>query len=88
MADNLSVTLAPPPLALGNVAMQAGRVFQFSFTNQPGASFSVLATADAAQPRTNWGTLGNAAEIAPGVFQFTDSDATNRVQRFYSVSSP
>ena len=32
--------------------------------------------------------MGDATEIAPGVFQFTDAHATGAEHRFYRVSSP
>jgi len=48
----------------------------------------VLATTDLSQPVTNWTALGGVMQIAPGQFQFTDPQATNYPQRFYSVRSP
>ena len=56
--------------------------------NNPGALFSVLATANPALPRSNWSLLGVSTEISPGQFQFADLQATNATQRFYRVRSP
>ena len=36
-------------------------------------------------PLRNWTALGGVAEIFPGQFQFTDTQATNSPQRFYRV---
>ena len=67
------------PVKLGNGA------FQFSFTNVPGAEFTVLSTTNLSLPLSNW-TFTTLSEIAPGQFRFTDtSGATNR---FYLVRWP
>lgn len=64
--------------------------FQFSFANDSGASFRVLATTNVTLPASNWTFLGFAAETPPGSgqFQFTDPGATNHPQRYYRVKSP
>jgi WD40 repeat protein len=77
----------PTAILLTSAAKLPGGGFQFAFTNTPGASFSVLASANPALPITNWITLGGATEIAPGQFQFTDPQATNFPSRFYRVRS-
>ena len=61
--------------------------FQFAFTNNPGALFSVLATTNPALPVSDWTALGGATEISPGQFQFTDPSAPNQPRRFYRVRS-
>jgi hypothetical protein len=88
LADNMAVSLAPPEIVLTNVVKLANGAFQFSFTNRPGRSFTVLSTTNVAGPSTNWTLLGGAAEVAPGQFQFTDPQATNSSKRFYRVRSP
>ena len=70
------------PMELGNGSMQ------FTFTNAPGATFTVLSATNLSLPLSNWTVLGGATEISPGQFQFTDPQATNHVQRFYRVKSP
>ena len=75
------------PILIGACMLINGS-FQFTFTNSPGALFSVQASADLGPWLTNWATLGSATEIAPGVFQFTDAHATGAEHRFYRVSSP
>jgi len=60
--------------------------FQFSFTNTPGASFSVLATTNVALPINQWSNLGTATEVSPGNYQFSDPNATNTAQ-FYILQT-
>ena len=36
----------------------------------------------------NWTVLGGVTEIAPGQYQFTDSQAASDSKRFYRVRSP
>jgi len=62
--------------------------FQLGFTNTPGAFFGVLGATNAALPLGNWTALGDATEVSPGQFQFTDPEATNSPGRFYRVRSP
>lgn len=88
MADNMMVTPAPPPLVLGNALMQLNGAFQFSFTNTPGTSFTVLVSANPTLPVANWAVLGSATEISPGQYQFTDFKAASYPQRFYRLRSP
>jgi len=84
---NITVPVPTPPILTGANTPPDGS-FQFGFTNKPGALFGVLATTDLSQPRTNWTALGGVTEIAPGQFQFTDTQVTNYPQRFYSVRVP
>ncbi len=82
-----------PPIAAGPISIGAtmslpNGTFQLTFTNTPGAGFSVLTATNAALPLANWTLLGPAAEISSGQFRFTDSQATNYPARFYRVRSP
>jgi hypothetical protein len=61
--------------------------FQLKFANTPGTSFTVLATTNLAVHLTNWAVLGTPTENPTGLFQFTDTSATNQ-QRYYKVRSP
>ena len=88
MADNMTVTPVPPPIVLTNPTKLADGTFQFSFTNAPGAPFTVFGTTNPALAFSNWTTLPGLTEAPPGQFQFTDSQATNILRRFYRVSSP
>ena len=62
--------------------------FWLSFNNTPGAFVSVLASTNVALPLGYWTTLGDATNVAPGQFEFTDLQATNFPQRFYRLRSP
>jgi alpha-tubulin suppressor-like RCC1 family protein len=70
------------PVELGNGS------FQFSFANNVGAFFGVLATTNISLPAGDWTALNGVTEVSPGQFQFIDPLATNSVQRFYRVRSP
>jgi hypothetical protein len=61
---------------------------QLSFTNNPGAKFTVLTATNPSLTATNWVALGGATEVSPGHFQFIDPQATNSPIRFYRVRSP
>ena len=80
--------VAMPPICLTNAAKLSGGSCQFCFANTPGLGFTILAATNPALPLSSWTVLGCAAEVAPGQFQFTDSQATNSPRRFYRVRSP
>lgn len=61
---------------------------QLVFSNMSGATFSVLTATNLSLPSSNWTVIGQALELAPGQFQFTDPRTTNAPRRFYRVSSP
>jgi hypothetical protein len=71
-----------PPLENGTL--------QFGFTNYSGMTQTVFATTNLALPFNTWTDLGPAIEtsVGSGIFQFSDSQAPNYPQRFYSVRSP
>jgi hypothetical protein len=75
-------------VAATNWSALPGGGFQFSLTNVPGALFNVFATTNLSEAFTNWPYLGEAFEVSPGLFQFTDLTATNGPARFYRVVSP
>ena len=60
---------------------------QFSFTNNPNGSFTVLAATNVSLPLSNWTALGTATNLSNGVYQFIDPNATNPAI-FYRVRSP
>jgi hypothetical protein len=64
--------------------------FQFNLPSLVGGSFTVFATTNLALPFNTWSNLGPVLEtpVGSGVFQFTDTQATNYPRRFYRVSSP
>jgi hypothetical protein len=73
---------------LTGLQMQGNGVLQFSFTNVPSASFTVLSTTNLALPLTDWTVAGAVAEIVAGQYQFTSQPTTNDAQRFYTVRTP
>ena len=80
-----------PPMLMNSVWSSGGgssATFQFSFTNSENLDFSALTSTNVALPLTNWTILGNAIQVTPGVYQFTDPGAANHPQRFYQVVSP
>ena len=76
------------PGLLKNAAKLGDGSFQFSFTNQTDMSLTVWASTNVALPFAQWSNLGAPVESPAGTFTFTDTQATNRPQRFYRVSSP
>ncbi len=83
----VAVTQSAAPLLTGVSIFNNGS-FQFGFSNNPGASFTVWTATNLMLPLANWTPLGAPAIIGSGQYQFTDPSATNDVQRFYRVTSP
>ena len=85
--SNTQGVIGTPPSLTGAQVLGNG-VFQFAFTNTPGASFTVLSTTNLSLPLSDWTVAGPATNTAPEVFQFTSPPATNEAQLFYTVRSP
>ena len=66
----------------------AAAATQFTFTNAPGLSFSVLATNNITAPKTNWPVIGTAIETSAGQYQFTDPNPATNTTRFYILRQP
>jgi hypothetical protein len=75
-------------IKLNNPTILPGGVFQFDFIDNPGLVFAVLGTTNASLSLTNWTVLGGTTEVSPGLYQFTDPQTTNNLQRFYRLRSP
>jgi hypothetical protein len=88
MVDNMAVTPAPPPIVLLQATKLGNGAFQCTFTNTPGATFTMLGSTNLALPLTNWNAVGSVTEISSGLYQFTDQQATNRPLFFYRVRTP
>jgi hypothetical protein len=88
---DLPVTTNSPPPVTPIIISPGIRLsnsgFQISFTNTHSATFSVFSATNATLPFSDWIHVGNAVEVSPGWFQFTDV-ATNNPQQFYRVRSP
>jgi len=78
--------VATPALLTQPTKLATG-AFQFIFRNTPGLRFTVLSTADLTVRVDDWTSLGIAAEVTPGHYQFTDVTAVGP-QRFYRIRSP
>jgi hypothetical protein len=83
-----SANLSAIPPTLVNPTVLPDRNFQFTFTNSPAASFTVLSSSDVTLPLSNWTILGPATETSLGHYQFTDSAATAAIAQFYIVRRP
>ena len=90
-ASHTLALVAGPPASQINLAgtrKLPDGTFQLTFTNTPGAFLGLVATTNPALPPSAWAGLGDATEVAPGQFQFTDPQATNTPQRLYRIRSP
>ena len=45
-------------------------------------------TTNLSAPFSDWTVLGGVTEFAPGLYQFTDANASNYPQRYYRVRYP
>lgn len=78
-----AVTPPPAPL-LANLAHPNDGTFRFSYTNTSAQTCSVYASTNLAV----WVAIGTATQLSAGLFQFTDTAATNYPRRFYQLRSP
>ena len=76
------------PITLVHPKKLPGGAFQFAFTGVPNGTNTMLATTDLGLQLSNWTKLGVVPEFAPGLFLFSDPQATNHSQRIYRVRSP
>jgi len=76
------------PLKLSTPTVLSNGAVQFSFVENLGLSFTVLASTNPSSPIAAWSAVGAATEAAPTQYRFTDTQATNYPQRFYRVRSP
>ena len=93
LADELRIgptwaSVTPPPSAilstLTGLTNLGNGVFQFSYSNSSGQPLSVYASTNL----VDWAAIGAATQIAPGLYQFTDTAAANYPRRFYQLRSP
>jgi len=80
-------SVAPIPTLLTQPTRTPTGAVQSTFRNTPGLSFTVLSATNLAVRLDDWTSLGSAAEVSPGHYQFTDV-TPNSPQRFYVVRSP
>jgi hypothetical protein len=79
---------APPSIVLLNPTRLGNGSFRFTFTNPPAMNFTALAITNPITALSNWTAIGPVAELAPGQYQFIDTQATSHPKRFYGVRSP
>jgi hypothetical protein len=79
------VTALPPPTVtlLTNVQKLPTGAFQFTYTNSS-PNLAIYASTNL----TDWASLGSATQVSPGLYQFTDTAATNYPRRFYQLRLP
>jgi hypothetical protein len=77
------------PATLDQMQVMGDGTFVIGFTNVSGAPFTVLSSTDVFAPVSEWTVLGQASEVLPGQFQYSDAQALNRdAVRFYRLRSP
>ena len=59
--------------------------FRLTYTNYTSNTFTLYASTNLS---ASWSAIGAATQISPGVYQFTDTTATNSSSRFYQLRSP
>jgi len=77
--DNVRLSSFQAPTLSGGVL--ANGQFTLTLQGEPGLRFEILASSDAAQPLSNWTSLGTVSNVT-GTVSFTDVTA-NSSQRFY-----
>ena len=75
-------------ITLTNLNVSVGSVFQFGFTNVPGALFNAFGSASLSTPPSNWMLLGGVPEISAGQFLFSNTISATNQAGFYRVASP
>jgi len=75
-------------LNLNGTMLGPSGAFQLGFAAFPHSVNTLLSSTDLAQPPPDWVRLGVPSEISPGLFLFTDTEATNYPARYYRLRSP
>lgn len=85
-SGTLSVVSVAPPQFTSIVAGADGS-YTLSGTGPAGAAYRIFATTNLVLPLSNW-TVAATGTFHGGVFQFTDTAATNFPHRFYRAMTP
>jgi len=85
--DLTRLMLPPAPVISGSIVNQAGQ-FSLTFLGSTNASYTVYGTTNMTLSGSNWTLLGQASVLSSNLFQFTDPQASNILNRFYQVRSP
>jgi outer membrane protein assembly factor BamB len=75
------------PFTLTNLNLTAGSVFQFGFTNIPGALFNAFGSASLSTPLSNWVWLGGVPELSAGQYSFSNTNGVTNPAIYYNVIS-
>ncbi len=75
-------------LNLNGTMLEPSGAFQLGFAAFPHSVNTLLSSTSLAQPPPDWAQLGAPGELSPGLFFFTDTEATNYPARYYRVRSP
>jgi len=93
LADELRIgptwaSVTPRPSAvlstLSHLTPLTNATYQFTYTNTSGQPVGVYASSNL----TSWTEVGVPQQVAPGVFQFTDTAAAGFPRRFYQLRAP
>jgi hypothetical protein len=89
---NLPASVSPlggalPPILTGSKMLTNG-AYQLAFTNNTGATFTVLSSTDLSLPLTYWTVVGTPTNNGSGLFLFTTEPLTDETKRFYRIKSP
>jgi DNA-binding beta-propeller fold protein YncE len=84
----IATPITTPPVLLTTATPFVNGCFQFTFTNNPTATFTVLASTNVGLPLVDWTVIGAATNLSGDIFQFTSPQAATNCQMFYRVTSP
>jgi len=70
-----------------NVSFRAAGGFTFSGTGPVGQGYHLLAATNIALPSSNWPAFATGV-FTNGIFNFTDAQASNYLQRYYRLTTP
>ncbi len=85
--QTVAISIAPPVNSTPNILAVTGNPdgsFKLSLTGAPGGTYVLESTTDL-PPSTSWLPVATNTLGADGVWQFTDTQATNFPQRFYRL---
>jgi hypothetical protein len=80
-------TYGPAAPLITSASMQAGGIFQLTFTGNAGEAYTVRATENLDILLADWPVLGSGT-FGTNAATWQDSDVSNRPRRFFSISIP
>jgi uncharacterized repeat protein (TIGR01451 family) len=82
--DPYCINVVVPAPSITSIGFNPDQSFGLQFTADTNASYQVLVSTNL----HDWQILGFATQVAAGVYQFTDTGATNQNQAFYRIVLP